>query len=411
MRQACTRNQACWIFSLVVIFVFSVGAWAGTDQKKAEKPACPDQNTLTNPARIALVGAQKQMEEKHSDQAQKILEEFLASHPKENHPYITFTLGAIYLESDSLGKSRNMFTQSVEKCPVFSAAWQNLGKVCYDLKEYVRAAQAFDTVYELEGKPKFRFHAAVAWMEAKKKTRAFDHMLFLTSGNAGPPKKEWVEFMAHLALELKRSKEAIPVLESLLAKKNPPAYLFKLVTSLYLEQNSYRKAAQSLSAYSMIKEMNPREMRLLGDLLYSQGVPMKAAIWYEKVNQVKPCLRNCVRLVSALNEGFSSQKAIQAADKGLQSYPESVELWRLKAWACYGEKHFQEAARCFSKVVRLNKKDAKSLFMSGLAAYRAGEKNKARAALKLAAAHKSYKNQANALIRQIDYEMNQEKNT
>ncbi len=402
------KRQACWIFMLLILCVFWFAGLALADQ---EKPSCPDQNTLSNSARQALASAQKQMEEKHGNQAQKILEDFLASHPKENHPYITFTLGAIYLESDSLRKSRDMFAQSTEQCPVFSGAWQNLGKVCYDLKEYSRAAQAFDTVYELEGKPRFRFHAAVAWMEAKKKTRAFEHMLFLTNGSAGPPKKEWVEFMTHLALELKRSGEAIPVLESLLAKENPPAYLFKLAVSVYLEQNSYRKATQALCAYSMMEKMNPREMRLLGDLLYSQGVPMKAAIWYEKVNQVKPCLRNCVRLVSALHEGFASEKAIQTADKGLQRYPESVQLWRLKAWACYGEKRFQEASHCFSKVVGLNKKDGKSLFMSGLSAYRAGEKKKAKAVLKLAAAHKSYKNQANALIRQINYEISQADNT
>ena len=55
-----------------------------------------------------------------------------------------------------------------------------------------------------------------------------------------------------------------------------------------------------------------------------------------------------------------------------------------------------------AKALVLNKKDAKSLFMHGLCACRAGHTDQARKILKQAAAHRRYKTQAMALIRQMD---------
>ncbi len=409
-----TRRRTAGIkfFSMLCIFMFCFmgfvsSPWA--NEKKKFSPSCPDQNTLGTAARIALFEAQKKMGEERYAEAKKVLEKFLADHPNQNHPYIGITLGSLYLRANALTKARIMFEQCIDSCSEFSAAWQNLGKVCYDLKEYKKAAQAFDKVYEMEEKPMFLYHGAVSWMAANRKELAFEKSLFLTQGKAGPPKKEWVELMVHLAMELKRSKEAVPILENLLAQPEPPAYLLKLATVVYLEQNSYRKAAQALSAYSMLEELKIREMQLLADLLHSQGIPLKAAVWYEKVYRAKPNLKNCLRLASCLHEGYAGKKALDFVEKGILSYPDSYKLWRIKAWICYGEKNFKESSHCFSKVAKLNKKDTKSLFMSGVAAYRAGEKERAKKVLKLVADKKKYTSQAKSLIRQIDYEIMEER--
>ena len=389
----------------------------------AAPKSCPTDESLSRGARIALVAAQQWIhppKEKKVDpgidavaKALDILETFARENPDQRHPYLTFTLAGLYLEKDHPQKALAQYEETVALCPEFAPAWQNLGKLAFDLKHYSQAAHALETAWEVT-EPKnhdLRYHAAAAHMSAEAPDKAMAHMRFLACGQAGPPKENWVKLYVHLSLELKKAPEAIGTLEALLAAENPPPSFFRLATSLYLDQNRHKDAAKSLSAYGLIHPLSAREQMLLADLYNNLGLPYKAARNYEKVetcpvtgakNTAGNRKKLYQRMAASWMDACEPDKALATADKGLETFPACYGLWKLKGWILYDKEKFAQAAQAFARAAELKKSDTRSLFMHGLCASRAGKKEEARRILTLAARDKQYKKQALGLIRQMD---------
>ena len=404
---------------LLLLSLLLVPAFFSTPALAREKK-CPSEESLTLNARIALVEAQKLTQETKGNpngdkvaQATKILETFCEKYPDEHHPYVNFTLAGLYLEKNKLAPALVQFQKSVALCPQFTAAWQNLGKLAFDLQKYEMAAHALEQAWALT-EPKrhpLLYHAAAALVSAEKPGPALEHMIFLTSGQAGDPEESWVKLFVHLSMELKKTRAAIKTVERLLAQNDPGAYLFRLATTLYLDQSRYKEAAKALSAYGMITPLTPREQMLLADLYNNLGLPYKAAHNYEKISNCPvtgakntPTNRQKLyeRMAASWMDACEPDKALCAADKGLEHHPKCHGLWKLKGWIYYGKEDFSKAAVAFARATKLKKSDTRSLFMQGLCASRAGQKKEAKKILALAARDKNFKKQALGLIQQME---------
>lgn len=388
-------------FFMLSLLVF-LAAMAAQPLSAAGK--CPDEKTLTRQARTALVEAQKLMNEKKMADARKTLETFVREYPEESHAYITYTMAGIYLEQGRMQAALDQYEKTIGFCPAYAPAWQNLGRVCYDMGKFSRAAIALEKTWELTGKKNhtLRFHAAAAYSSAKAPEKALPILEFLCSDQVGTPEETWVKLMVHLSIEQKRSKNAIKTVERLLAQPDPKPYLFRLVTSLYLDMNKYRKAAQTLNAYGLMAPLAPAEQTLLADLYNNLGIPARAADNYEKALILKPARKVHERLASAWFEACEHEKALTAAKEGLAIYPDSHALWKLVGWVHYENRAFDLASKAFYQASVLNPKDTKSLFMHGLCACRAGDRESAQKALRQAACNANYKAQAMGLIRQME---------
>lgn len=366
--------------------------------------AHPVEADLTTRARTALVEAQKQMELENPAQAKTVLQEFLLHHPKEDHHFVEFTLAGLLYNEDHLKKACTHYKKTVELCSNYGPGWQNLGKVCFDLKRFDEAATAMETTYRVCKKknPIFLFHAAVAHISAKAPKKALAHMLFLTSGRAGTPKANWVKVLTSLAIELKRPQKALATVERLLKNPTPDPMLWRLAANLYLSMNNYSKSAETLAVYAMVHPLSTQEETLLADLYNRIGIPAKAADHYQQVLKKKPSQRLYERMVSARLEACDKDKALAAADKGVAAYPGSKVLWKLKGWICYECDRFDPAVKAFSRAVELDKNDKKACFMKGLCASKTGAFETARQALERASTFPEYKRQALSLIREME---------
>lgn len=365
--------------------------------------SCTNDKTLSRNARVAMVNAQKHESESQVPKAMEILTKFMADFPDEIHVFIPYTLAGYELDSNHLSRAAKLYQKTLDICPEFAAAWQNLGKVSFDLKEYATAAKAFETVWILGNKTEYiyRYHAAIAHAQNKTKKKALEHLFFLTDGKVGTPDKNWVKLMAHLCMEEKQSPKALTIIEKLLKKDNPEPYLFKLATSLFLETNQYTKAAKALAAYSMMKPLTSSEQKLMADLYYNIGIPYKAAYLYEKTLNGNIEKDICEKAATAWYEAFEFDTALALIDDSLKTYPDSHVLWRLKAWISYEKSNFHQAGLLFSKASQLKRTDHQSLFMMGFSEFKAGEYKKASNTLKKAASKQQYKKQAKQLLAQI----------
>ncbi len=393
--------------TLILALLFSVllvgtTAWSGIQSESA--PACPDEKTLTRDARLALVTAQKLMGENQYGQALAGLLEFAVQHPDDTHAYVTYTLAGLSLETGKMKDAADYYEKTLKLCPSYTPAWQNLGKVCYDLGKFRTAAKAFEKTWELTGQntPVLRYHAAVARLSAEQPKLALGHLEYLTSGQAGPPQPDWIKLLVQVAIENKQSARALKTIERLLAAPNAEPDLFRLAATLNLDLNKYKQAARNLAAYSLTTPLPASEQTLLADLYNNLGIPARAAENYQKALALKPSRKLHERLSAAWFEACDTKKALAALEVGLKNYPKSHAMWKLKGWIFYDAQRFDDASAAFSKAFSLNKKDTKSLFMQGLCAYHAGHNVQARKLLKKAAAHRNYKSKALALIRRMD---------
>ena len=387
---------------IAALFLFFL-AILSADAKALNK--CPDEKTLTRDARIALVEAQKQIGKNKPADARDTLLKFIRDYPDENHVYVTYTLAGLFFEETRLSKALALYQKAIDMCPSYAPAWQNMGKICFDLQKFNQAALAMEKTFELTGKKKYilLFHAAVAHLSDKNPKKALTHIHFLTSGKAGTPKPNWVKLMVNLSIEQNQARKAIKTIENLLEQKKPDPYLFRLAATLYLHINKYRDAAKALSVYGLVTPLTIAEQTLLADLYNNLEIPFKAARLYEKIIEKKPDKKIYKRLASAWLEACTPEKALDAVQKGLDIYPDLHTLWKLKGWIHYENKAFRKASKAFSKAFVLKKTDSKSLFMHGLCASKAGLHDIAKKILRKAACHAQYKQQALALLRQIEH--------
>lgn len=392
-----------FFLTCLMIVLTSVSlAWANTDAKGS----CPDEKTLTQNARTALVEAQKLLTEKKPAQAEKVLTGFLQKHPDENHAFVAYTLAACYLDLNKFKSALAQYEKTIDYCPSYAPAWQNLGKICFDLKKYTRAGTALEKAWELTGRKKhmLRFHAAVAFISAKKQRKALPILKDLCSGKIGPPDEKWVKLLVQTAVEVKQPKTALGTVERLLARSNPDAYLFRLASVLYLEAANYRKAAQNLEAYGLVATLSRQERKLLADLYVNLGIPSRAAPNYAVLVAANPCAGLWERTAACWFEACDYDQALKAAKKGLASYPKSPRLWRIKGWVHYENKDYKLASLAFGKASGLDHKDINSLFLHGLCACRAGDRNSAKKALEKVACYDRYKARALGLIHEMEEE-------
>lgn len=386
---------------LIVLASVSL-AWA----QSASKGSCPDEKTLTRNARIALVEAQKLISKKKAALAENVLTEFVQKHPDENHAFVTYTLAACYLDLNKPKPALTQYEKTIDFCPAYAPAWQNLAKICFDLKKYNRAGLALEKAWELTGRKNhlLRFQAAVAFISAKKQRKALPILVNLCSGKAGPHEEKWVKLLVQTAMAVKQPKTALKIVERLLVRPDPKAYLFRMASVLYLSSANYRKAAQNLEAYSLVATLSRQERKLLADLYANLGIPSRAAPNYEALIVAKSSAGLWGRAAACWFEACDYNKALKAAQKGLAAFPRSCRLWRVKGWVHYENKDYDLASQAFAKASGLDHNDINSLFLHGLCACRAGERDLARKALEKVACHDRYKARALGLIHEMEAE-------
>lgn len=265
---------------------------------------------------------------------------------------------------------------------------------------------ALEKAWELTGRKNYllRFQAAVAFISAKRQQKALPILADLCSGKAGPPEDKWVKLLVQTAMAVKQPKIALRIVERLLARPDPDAYLFRLASVLYLEKTNYRKAAQNLEAYSLVATLSRQERKLLADLYVNLGIPCRAASNYEALVAVKPCARQWERIAACWFEACDYDKALKVGQKGLAAFPQSCRLWRIKGWVHYENKDYDLASQAFGRASGLDYSDIISLFLHGLCACRAGDRDSARKALEKVACHDRYKARALGLILEMEEE-------
>ena len=364
-------------------------AWAESEAPK-----------LTLAVQKVVYDAQQLMEKKDYLKAQGCLKEFIEKHPEKPHYLVEFTLANTLALADKNREALQHYRATVSLYPNFAAAWQNMGKIYFDLKQYDEAGDCLLKGYEHNEKkePSLLYYAAVSYIMAKKETKALPHLEYLVSGEIGAPKTEWLEALLNVYMDLKLKEKAFAVVRRLIDENGDNPRWWKILAQLHLQQSDYKPAVAALTVHSYLTFLTKQDIMLLGDLNNAIGVPLKAAKYYEKALNLSNNVGDYEKLASAYIGAHRPAKAIEVLDRALEKKPTS-KLWFMMGHVLYEEENFDKAYNAFNQSARIDPKSGRAYLMMGYCALQMDKKETARSAFQKACRFPRQEKTAKRLLR------------
>ncbi|RLC11736.1 MAG: hypothetical protein DRH43_03455 [Deltaproteobacteria bacterium] len=376
-------------FQLIVVFFSPASA-----ESKAPK--------LTPKVQKIVYEAQQLMEKKDYLKAQGCLKKFIEKNPQKKHYLVEFTLANALAMAGKDREALPHYRAAANLYPAFAAAWQNMGKIYFDIKQYDEAGDSLLKAYEVNEKkdPALLYYAAVSYIMAKKERKALPHLERLVSGEIASPKTEWLEALLKVYMDLGLKENAFSVVRKLIDKNGADPRWWKILAQLHLQQTDYKNGLAALTIHSYLTSISLKDLMLLGDLNNAVGVPLKAAEYYEKAVHMESNPAVYEKLASAYIGAHKPAKAIDALNRALEKKP-TAKLWLMLGQVLYEEENYDKAYDAFDQSARLDSKNGRAYLMMGYCAFQMGKKDAARSAFQKATHFPKQRKMAKAVLKQI----------
>ena len=386
------------LFSILLLSAFSFQLSASCCPAWAESKA----PKLTPKVQKVVYEAQQLMEKKDYFKAQGCLKKFIEKNPQAPHYLVEFTLANALAMAGKSKEALPHYSAAANLYPAFAAAWQNMGKIYFDLKEYDKAGDCLLKGYEINEKkePSLLYYAAVAYIMAKKERKALPHLERLVSGEARTPKTEWLEALLKVCMDLHLKEKAFEVIHRLLDKNGDHPRWWKILAQFHLQQSDYKNGVAALTIHSYLAPIKLKDLMLLGDLNNAIGVPLKAAEYYEKALSLENNPADYEKLASAYIAAHKLAKAVEVLDRALEKKPTSG-LWFMMGQVLYEEGNFDKAYNAFDQSARLDPQNGRAYLMMGYCALQVDKADTARTAFQKASRFPKQRKAAQELSRQV----------
>ncbi len=380
-------------------------------------------NRLPLRVQIVLLKVAPLFEKQQYSQVIEILDAFKnkadgSADPIHNHAEIHFVLGNCYLLMGHLQQARASYLRVVAKNPRHVGAWQNLAKTEYEMEHYSQASEAFFKTYLLTNKTKakYLYYSAVtllvdgqylaslkhfetlltthpqavtlqwkenliyALIQAKKPKKALPYMVELCHGFTGKKQQKWQEILLQHYMALDMREEALNLAQTLTRQAPTVALWWKGLTHIQLQYEQYKKALAAMTVYSFLTPLTGEEEKLFGDLYMQQGIPLKAAIYFEHYAHKKPNRQAILQLVRAYRYLGRNELALQKLNSFMQDH-QDPKLEMERGEILYSMDRYSEAATTFERIEKgKGKHSAKAFLMAGYSYWQLGAYDKAIAA-------------------------------
>lgn len=386
------KNLLRLAFTFILTGLICCPAWAETNGRE-----------LMPEVRKAVYDAQQAIEKKEFLKAEQCLKKYIRKYPQKPHYLVEFTLGNVLVLMQKEKQALSHYEASAELYPNYAPIWQNIGKICFDLKQYEKAGDCLLKAYEADNKKNSLalYHVAVSYIMAGKEKKALPHLVYLSSGQAGPPKIEWLEAMLKVYMDLELKEKAFELINRLLNKNGNDPRWWKILAQFHLQQNDYKKALAALTIHSYLTPINREDIMLLGDLATTAGVPLKAGEYYEKALKLSNRPGDYEKLASAYIAAHKPAKAKQVLTMALKKKPASG-LWFMMGQVLYQEENFDKAYNAFNQSARLDPGNGGAYLMMGYCALQIDKKDTAISAFQKACHFPKQRNRAKELLRQAE---------
>lgn len=370
------------------------------------RPAWADSKAPKMPLAVQKVvyEAQQAMEKEDYLKAEQCLRQYFKKHPQKPHYLVQFTMGNVLILMGKDKEALSYYKTSADLYPKYAPAWQNMGKIYFDMKQYEKAGDCLLKTYELVEKkePSALYNVAVCYLMAGKAKKALPHLEYLTSDREGSPKIEWVEAMLKACMDLQLKEKAFKIIHRLLEIDGDNPRWWKILGQYYLQQDDYKKALAALTARSYLAPIKREEIMLLGDLNNAIGVPVKAAQYYEKTLNLENSPTDYEKLASAYIAAHRHAKAIDILNAAIKK-KSTYRLNFILGQVLYQEEKFNRAYNAFDQSARLNPKDGRPWLMMGYCALQMEKNKMAKRAFQKAIHFPKQRKTAKGLLKHVSY--------
>jgi tetratricopeptide (TPR) repeat protein len=343
------------------------------------------------------------MEKKEYARAREILTAYIEQPSGQVHYLIYFTLGNVLsLEGNAAG-ALERYRAAANLYPDNAVIWQNMGKACYDLENYVEAGDCLARAHTLKGpeSPALAYQAAVAYIQADKPNAARPLLEALVNRPSGTPEPEWLNALLKVYLDLKKPEKALSLTRRLLRRTGDDPRLWQILSRLYIDRGEYKNAAAAMEIYTSLVPPDPDRVRMLGDLYRLAETPLKAARQYEKLLAPGASPKDYERTATAYFAARRTDLAIDVLLRGLEEQP-SAAMWGQLAGLYYDKGDFKPAREAFEKSALADPKNARAHLMTGYCALQLDHLTEARNAFERAARFPKQQAEAEKMIAYID---------
>ena len=358
---------------------------------------------LSIAGQITLYNAQAAIEKKEYLKAEKILHQYIAKHPEKPNYLVEFTLGNTLTLTGRDKEALVHYNASVALYSGYAPAWQNMGKIYFDIKEYEKAGDCLFKTYQLDKNKNYLllYNATVSFIMAGKAEKALPHLDYLVSRDADTVKIEWVEAFLRVCMDLQRKGKAFKKINRLLHKNSGNPDLWKIMAQFHLWQDDYKNALAALTIRSYLEPVKKREdIMLMGDLSNVVGIPVRAAACYERLLEGQAKRSDYKKLASAYIAAHRQGKALEVLNTALKKKP-CPKLFFMLGRTLYYENLFKKAGDAFDKCTGLNPKKGRAYLMKGYCSLKLNDNKAARAAFEKAADCPKQKEAAERILRYV----------
>lgn len=326
------------------------------------------------------------MNEDQRNEAESLMKEALQDEVFGKAPgsaLFSFTLGNLYFQAGRSRPAAAAFLDALKKFPDFRRAHQNLGIIYVQNGMAEKAIEHFTRTIQLGGAdgPLFGLLGTSYIMTEQPvpAEAAFRNALLLT-----PEVDDWKLGLVRALFAQEKFKEALALLEPLLAKKPDDVTLWTLAATAHLGMEDLTAAAADYEILDLMGQATPEMLNTLGDLYANEGALAPAADAYLRAFEKNPegPIQGPLRAADILvaREGIAEadellEKVVEAKGDGLAK-DEALEVKRLQARILEASDP-ERAAALLREVVEADPLDGKSLVKIGQ--YHAGKGENERA--------------------------------
>jgi len=279
---------APWFSRLVVLgllVALAIPAWADKEKKSRPKPETTKVQGVRQWAFKRLDRAHRALAEGNLAECTAALDEMKRNDRKLNgheRSLMWQTYGYIQASREQYAKAVDSFERSLEGDGLPVAAKQNvrynLAQLYCMIERWDDAIRTFLVWFEqTEDVPAdAHYLLAMAYVQKGQRAKAMPHARQAIA-KATAPKEPWLQLLLSLLLEGERFREAVPVLEQLVARFPKKTYWMQLST-VHSQLDEHREALAAMElAYDQGMLRTHREITRLAQLYLYNAIPYKAA--------------------------------------------------------------------------------------------------------------------------------------
>ncbi len=354
-----------------------------------------------------LYQAQQLMADQKDVRAGEMLSNYLNEQKQNCHYLVPFTLGNALARQGKNSGALACYRLAVQRHSQDAAVWRNMGKVCFDLKQYDQAAEYMLRARALvtENEPELVFQAAVCRMLSKKPHKALPLLEEICTRPLRQVKADWLQTLANAYIETGQSAKAVGALQKIIRQDGDTPRWWKVLAHVYMRLKEYRNAAAAFQIHLDLTagagQSKKEDLILLADLYRLADVPLKAAWQYEKAASLSARPADYQKIASAYMVAHRPDKAAVWLRKGLAQQPDAG-LYRMLGRLLYNQGQYAESYQSLARSIQAAPNDGHSALIMGYCAVHMDRLEKARSAFQAAARFSEHREAAHKALKQID---------